>query len=255
MRNDVDAVERQRSARRNQNVRCRRRLGDDDVSATTGNARTSSPTREAAPIRDGDSWQLHTDSPGRHPLVPVLALTALGQLHVVDLLQVVADHAHRQSKLKREEGLAVDDASFLGDAKPEHRVREAEPVFDRARTSGDRLPADRLDRSFGVRPRVTANGLEDRIDAPRRAEKLPAYAEADVVRMRTARVPRDVHDLVVRNLRMRRQVDGEACAGPPPLSSKRLLVLEMGPPGVRTIVVMLDTLTRNRLPLLGIPEP
>ena len=130
---------------------------------------------------------------------------------MVRLLQSITDGPHHQPELQADHlgrALEIDVASH---ADPEHRVGEPEAVFDCLAAGRDGVAAERGGRRDGVRPRVASNRLIQGIDAERLPAQHLGQPYAEIVGIRAARIPGDhghVRDLVVRQLGMRRAIDG-----------------------------------------------
>ena len=164
------------------------------------------------------------------------------------------DGARRQAELQEGRPRATADRELATDAHPEDRVREAEMILHGLASRRDRVTERRLGRRLGLGPRLAPDRLVNRIDAERRRPVRSREPDAQVVRMRAPRIARNVHDLVVGDLGMGHEIAGREPADAPSGGPERALVLEVQPPGVGAVELVLNPGALPYSLRAGVPE-
>src|ERR1051325_11796635 len=118
----------------------------------------------------------------------------------------------------------------------------------------DRVTERRPGRRLGLGPRLAPDRLVNRIDAERRGPVRSREPDPEVVRMRAPRIAPNVHDLVVGDLGMGHEIAGREPADAPSGRPERALVLEMQPPRVGAVELVLNPGALKYSLLARVPE-
>src|SRR5438093_220363 len=186
----ADVGERERSARRGDDVRCRKHVGrGEEAAGLAPNARPTRTARRTAEVAHLDGGDTEAHSPRPRPFRPALFLLSPGLLLVVDLIEPVVNDVRREPELKSERILNALELEVLREPRAHDAIREAELILCRLPAGRYRAPRSGGDRRRRLAPRVAPDRLVDRVHAERRRAIRPGDEQAEAGVERTPRLP------------------------------------------------------------------